>query len=264
MNQSSAESRSAIGRFITSLGEVGLLGRDFLYWAFVAPFKGKRISGQAFYEQMVRAGVRSLPIVALVLVFIGMILALQMAEILRRFGVTQYVGNVVGVAIIRELGPLLTALVMAGYLGTSVAAELGTMKVNEEIMALEISGISPIRFLVVPRMAAAMVMIPCVTFIGDLIGIFGGLLIAHFVLHIDARLFIIKSYESLQLKDIWTSLVKCEVFAIVIALIACHQGLKTSGGPEGVGKTTTAADVYAIIFIVIADCVLTAIFYFII
>ncbi|MDQ7780819.1 MAG: ABC transporter permease [Planctomycetota bacterium] len=236
---------------------------DTLRWMVVVPIRGKTKSRRdATFEQMVRVGVRSLPVVCLVLTFVGIILSLNMAEILRRFGVTEFLGNVVGVSIVKELGPLLTAVVMSGYIGAAMAAELGTMRVSEEIMALETSGINPIRFLVVPRLLATMVMLPCVTIVANIMGILGGMIIAVAVLKMDWLLYVARSYESLELSDVFTGLIKAEAFAVVICIIACRQGLTTSEGAEGVGKSTTASVVLSVVFIIVVDCILTALFYF--
>lgn len=245
------------------LGGFFYLLLDALYWMFVAPFRKKLKSRrQAVFEQMVRVGVRSLPIVCLVLTFVGIILALNMAGILKQFGVTDYLGNIVGVSVVKELGPLLTAIVMSGYIGAAMAAELGTMQVSEEIMALETSGINPVRFLVAPRLAATMIMLPCVTAIADVMGILGGMIVAVGVLKMDWLMYLSRSYESLILSDVFTGLIKAEAFAIVICVIACRQGLATSEGAEGVGKSTTASVVLSVVFIIIVDCILTAVFYF--
>ncbi|MBI3269620.1 MAG: ABC transporter permease [Planctomycetes bacterium] len=236
-----------------------------LFWATglsgrVRRRRGVRIHATA--EQGYRVGPTSLPISCLVLFFLGMILALQTAYILKKFGVTEYVSNLVSVAIIRELGPLITALVMSGFISGSIAAELGTMQVYEEIMALRTSAIHPNRFLVVPRLLATMIMLPCVTIFADLAGITGGWVIGTRILQLNSDLFISKCFEAVVAKDIYTGLVKSEAFALLLALIGCHQGLSTKGGAEGVGRATTNAVVLSILFVIVADCFFTFLFYF--
>lgn len=227
---------------------------------FVHRHRGVRLHATA--EQGVRVGVKSLPISCLVLFFLGMILALQTAYILKKFGVTEYVSNLVSVAIIRELGPLITALVMSGFIAGSIAAELGTMQVYEEIMALRTSAIHPNRFLVVPRLLATMIMLPCVTLFADLAGIIGGWVIGTKILQINSDLFIAKCWEAVVARDFYTGMTKTEAFAIILGIIGCHQGLATKGGAEGVGRATTNAVVLSILAVIVADCLFTFLFYY--
>lgn len=245
------------------IGGMGYLFLDSLYWGIVAPFKGFRFRRDATFEQMVRVGIRSLPITFLVLLFVGMILAFQMARVLKPLGFTDYVADVVGIAMTRELGPLLTAIVMSGYVGAAIAAELGTMKVSEEILALETSALSPVRFLVVPRLFGAMIMFVPLTVLADLIGIFGGYIISTQLLDMSPSLYINRTVVAVKNKDIITGLIKAEAFAIVVSLVACYEGMGVTGGAEGVGKSTTTSVVLAIVFIIVADCFFTALFYFI-
>ena len=250
---------------LSALAYLGGLLRLFgeaLTWSFVWPFRGKPIRRAATFQQMVRVGFRSVPIVGMVLFFVGVILALQMAYVLQKFGVTQYIASVVGVGIIRELGPLITAIVMTGFAGASIAAELGTMKVSEEILALETSALDPMRFLVVPRVLACMVMFLCLTILGDLIGIFGGFCVSVSFLDVDPYVYFHKTTEYLINKDIVSGLVKAEVFGIIVSLVACYEGLSVEGGAEGVGRATTMSVVLSIVFIILADCILTWLFYF--
>lgn len=248
---------------ISYVGGMGYLAWDTVFWTLVAPFKrNKSIKAGPVFVQMARVGFSSLGVVSVVLLFIGMVLALQMAYILTKFGVTEYVGAVVGVGMFRELGPLLTAVVMSGYVGASIAAEIGTMSVSEEIEALTAFAIHPVRYLVVPRVLAASIMIPCVTIIGTLVGVLGGMIIAASVLKITPTLYYQKAVDALVLKDLYTGLFKSWVFGILIALIACYEGMKVNSGAEGVGKATTSTVVLSIIMIIVSDCLVTAIFYF--
>lgn len=246
---------------IRKLGGMGYLSKDALRWALIGPWQGYRFRWQATFFQMVRVGVKSIPITALVLCVVGMILALQMAYVLKTFGVMEKVATVVGIATTRELGPLLTAILLSGYAGAAIAAELGTMKVSEEILALETSALNPIWFLVVPRVTATMVMIPALTAIANLIGILGGMLIGTTVLDMSPAFYWSRTVDALKNKDIITGLLKSEAFAIVISVIACYQGLNVEGGAEGVGKATTSTVVNCIVSIIIVDCLFTAVFY---
>ena len=235
---------------------------DILYWIFIGPFKGKTARRQSIFYQMVFVGLRSVLIVFFVTIFTGIVLAMQSAYQLEKMGATLYVASLVSISLCRELGPVLTALVIAGRVGSAIAAELGTMKVSEQIEALEIMAINPVRFLAVPRFVALFFMQPCLTVLGDLSGIAGGLLVGSGSLGINRDLYIQTTFKYLELKDIYTGLIKSLVFAMIIALIGCYQGLNTSGGAEGVGKATTRSVVVSFILIILADCVLTSIFYF--
>ena len=238
-----------------------MVGRTAL-WFWRGLLRRKRLRYEAHFYQMARVGVRSLPLVLVVLLFIGMILALQMAYVLDTLGFKEWVGAVVGVGVFRELGPLITAVVMSGFVGASIAAELGTMVVSEEVMALETTGLNSTWYLVMPRMVASMVMIPVATMIGNYTAVFGGWLIAVLLLDIPSAAYIDMVTSNLVLKDIWTGVVKSGVFGVVIASIACYEGLKVRGGAEGVGRATTQAVVLSIAGIITADCLLTALFYY--
>ena len=253
-------------RFLAALQYIGglwnLLLRAFEI-VFGAVFRKRKLRFKACLEQMVRVGFNSIPIVFLVLFFVGIILALQMAYVLKKFGVVEYIATVVGIGIIRELGPLITAIVMAGFAGASIAAELGTMRVSEEILALETSALNPIGFLVVPRLLAVMIMLLCVTILSNIVGILGGFVIGTAVLKINPHLYISKTIEYLVDKDLITGLIKAEVFAVIIGVTSCYEGLNVTGGAEGVGKATTRSVVLSIVFIIVADCILTTLFYYV-
>lgn len=251
--------------FLKYLGGLGYLAYDTLYFLVVAPFTTRKAKMRTapIYFQMARVGFSSLGVVCVVLLFIGMVLALQMAYILKKFGVTEYVGSVVGVGMFREMGPLLTGLVMSGYVGAAIAAELGTMAVSEEIEALNAGAIHPVRFLVVPRVLATSIMVPCVTMIGNFVGIFGGMVIAYLVLKISPALYFQKVTEPLVIKDILTGVFKSWVFANLIALIACYEGMRVDSGAEGVGRAATQSVVLSIVLIIFSDCLFTALFYFV-
>jgi phospholipid/cholesterol/gamma-HCH transport system permease protein len=211
---------------------------------------------------MVFAGVGSLIIALFVLFFTGIVIAMQSAYQLARFGANIYVAPMVGVSIVRELGPVLTALVVAGRVGAAITAELGTMKVTEQIEALETMALDPVRFLVVPRFLALVVMLPCLVIFADIIGILGGLLVGVFSLRLDPYRYMTFSFEFMAWKDFWTGLVKTLVFAMVISMVGCYMGLKTKGGAEGVGKATTMSVVTSFILIILFDSILTGLFYF--
>lgn len=235
---------------------------DTLYWLFIGPFRHKAAKRQSIFEQMLFVGVRSLLIVFFVALFTGIVIAMQTAPQLESLGAVIYVAGLVAVSITRELGPVLTGLVIAGRVGAAMSAELGTMKVTEQVEALESMALNPVRFLVVPRFLALVIMLPCLTILADAIGIFGGYLIGVFNLHINPGLYIDTTFRFLTAKDVMTGVAKSFVFGAIIALIGCHYGLNTTGGAEGVGKSTTTSIVTSFILIILADCVLTAVFFF--
>lgn len=255
-----------IGRFLIDTFKaaqgVGLLFCQILYWIFVGPLKKKAARTSTIFYQMSFAGLRSIIIVFFVTFFTGIVLAMQSAYQLEKMGAVIYVSSLVAISLCRELSPVLTALVVAGRVGSAIAAELGTMKVTEQIEALETMAINPIRFLAVPRFLALFFMLPCLTILGNLSGILGGFTVGVGSLQINPYLYMDVSYKYLELKDIYTGLIKSFVFAMIIALIACFEGLNTTKGAEGVGRATTRSVVISFILIILADCVLTAIFYF--
>lgn len=248
------------------LGEVARLAglvESSLYWTFAAPLAGRRgLRREAFVKQLIFMGNDSLPIIALVTASIGAVLALQAAYQLRQFGALIYTGSLVSVSMARELGPVVTAIVVAGRVGASITAQLGTMKVQEEIDALSTMGIPPISYLVVPRMLAIAIVVPCLTILGDAIGIFGGYLIGTLGLGINSSLYIQESFDPLVHKDVLTGLAKSLVFALLIGFISIHKGLGVEGGAEGVGRATTQSVVMSIVAIITSDCLLTAVFYY--
>lgn len=233
-----------------------------LYWIFIGPFIKKPFSWAATSHQMVFAGVQSLIIVFFVAFFTGIVLAMQSAYQLVQFGVKSLVAALVSVSMCRELGPVFAALVVAGRVGSAITAEISSMKVNEQIEALETMAINPVRFLVVPRLLALMIMLPCLTILADVVGMLGGFIIGFFSLKINAGMYINMTVRFLQLKDIYTGLSKAFVFGIIIAIVGCFEGLNAKGGAEGVGRSTTVSVVASFILIILADCILTGIFYF--
>ncbi len=252
------------------LGGMAMLSKQIGYWLVVGVPRGYRHNikpyklriGETFH-QMVRFGVNANPIVILILSCVGMILALQLATVLKMFGVTEYVGTVIGVAMPREFAPLLTAVILSGFAGASIAAELGTMKVGEEIMALETSALHPVPFLVVPRVLAVVVMAVGLTVVANIVGVLGGMLIAVGPLKLSAGEYMKKVIEAAEVKDLVTGLFKAGVFGYLISLIGSYQGLSVRGGSQGVGRATTAAVVHSMVFIIASDAFFTVLFYYV-
>ncbi|HEY6367389.1 MAG TPA: ABC transporter permease, partial [Candidatus Binatia bacterium] len=207
------------------------------------------------------AGVNALPIIILVSFLMGVIMAFQGAISLRRFGADIFVANLVGLAMLRELGPLMTAIILAGRSGSAFAAELGTMKVREEIDALKTMGLDPVRFLVVTRVIAAVVMTPLLTVFADLLGLIGGALVMR-----SFGVPLITFYHQVQYQVTYSSfvggLVKSFVFGILVAAIGCLRGLQTTTGASAVGESTTRAVVSGIVLIVITDGIFSVVFYY--
>ncbi len=249
--------------FLERLGEYGLLvfediGRfwrifgETLYWMFRPPFDGKE-----WLRQMVRVGVDSIPVVALTAMFTGMVLALQTYRGFERFSATGYVGSVVAISLTRELAPVLTALMVAGRVGSSMAAEIGSMRVTEQIDALHAMATEPVQYLIVPRVAAATLMLPPLVAVANGVGVVGGYLVAVHLLGANPVVYIDRTYQYLQLNDLFSGLFKAGVFGLILAVTGCAKGFYTTGGAEGVGRSTTSAVVMSSLVILLSDFFLT-------
>ena len=228
---------------------------------FVDPFRGRRIRYGRAVHQAMAVGVQAIPVVSLISFFVGLILALQAAYELRRLGALHLVAGTVALSMTRELGPLMTAVVVIGRSGSAFAAEIGTMKVNEEIDALETMALEPVHFLVAPKLVAMLLMMPCLTTWSDLTGIVGGgvfgVMSAGFSWHSYFR----ATIDAMVRRDIFIGLAKSIIFAVVITAVGCQEGFTTGLGSEQVGKSTTAAVVKSIFLVVVMDLVFTSVFY---
>lgn len=255
-----------IGRWgFETLGRVRFiqgLVRESLYWTFAAPLAGKGLRVGSTFDEMVKVGVSAVPIVALISFSIGLILAMQSAYQLQQFGATIFTANLVAVAQTRELGPLMTAIIVAGRSGSGIAAEIGSMKVGEEIDALRSMGFNPVKFLVVPKLLALLIMVPCLTILSDFIGIAGGFTMGVLNLDLGFVRYFNRTVQALVLKDIVTGLIKSGVFAVLIGITGCYMGFSVEGGAEGVGRRTTQSVVVSIFLIILADAFFTALFYY--
>jgi phospholipid/cholesterol/gamma-HCH transport system permease protein len=210
--------------------------------------------------QMDYIGVGSLPIVMLTGFFSGAVMALQMSHALAQYGQVGRTGQVVSITLVRELGPVLTALMVAGRNSSGIASELGSMKVTEQIDAMRALGTDPVQKLVTPRLTATMVMLPLLTVIADFVGIVGGWLIGLLFLNLPSRQYWTSAWRALELRDLSQGLLKPLVFAAIISLIGCYYGLRTTGGTQGVGRATTQAVVAATVLIFIVDLLITKAF----
>lgn len=246
-----------VGREVLSLAEtlgaVVQLLRKTLYWISHARWNMANVLQQA--EEI---GVRSFPVTSLTALFTGMVLALQTGFSFRKvFNEPLYVGTVVGVSLLKELGPVLTGVVVAGRVGAAIAAELGTMSVTEQVDALYTLGTDPVRYLVVPRFLACLIMVPLLTVYADVVGVMGGYLVAHHRLGIPSPTFW-DEINQLGNREVFHGLIKSVAFALIIVTTACFKGLRTTGGAEGVGRSTTDAVVIAMVLILVGDYFLSA------
>lgn len=240
-------------RFMEEVGRVIMLLIWTVIWILRPPYNFKNI-----FKQLEEVGLNSVPVVLITAVFTGMVLALQSYTGFRRFNAESLIGTVVALSMTRELGPVLTSLIVAGRIGSAMAAELGTMRVTEQIDALYSLATNPIKYLVVPRFLAGMIMLPILVIVADIVGIIGGYFVSVFVLNANSTIYINRTMDYLELNDIYSGLLKACVFGMIIALIGCYQGFYTEGGAEGVGKATTRSVVISSMLILISDYFLTA------
>ena len=225
-------------------------------WAFRPP-----VDFREWARQMVRVGVDSIPVVFLTSMFTGMVLALQTYIGFQRVHAEQFVASVVALAMLRELSPVLVGLMVTGRVGSSMAAEIGTMKVTEQIDALKALATNPVQYLFVPRVVAGTVMLPFLTVIGDALGILGGYLVAVKLMNVNPVQYQQNTYQFLQLNDVWSGLIKAAVFGLILTLTGCVRGYHTTGGAEGVGRATTNAVVSASLIILLTDFFLTKVLF---
>lgn len=243
------------------VGSLTTLAGRAAYFTFIAPFQGKPARIQRSVSQAMEAGVRALPILSLITFFIGLILALQAAYELRRFGAMSFVASAVALSMTRELGPLITAVIVIGRSGSAFAAEIGTMQVTEEIDALETMAIDPVGFLVAPKFVAMIVMLPCLTIWANFMGILGGSLFGVLKADFTFQRYILASLDALYLRDVLTGLIKSFMFGMTITAVGCQEGFNTGGGAEQVGRSTTKAVVVSIFLVILVDLVFTMLFF---
>lgn len=255
--------------FFESVGEAGLSGWKELQhyydtftdavFAFVDLFKGRFPPRNSVTEQSVAIGVNAFPIIGLLSLLLGLIMAFQSAYQLRQFGANIYVANLVVISMVREFGPMMTGIMLAGRSGSAIAAELATMKVQEEIDALRTMGINPARYLILPRMIAITIVTPALALMSDIIGVFGGFLIGTLYLDLSVDSYINQTLIAVTLGDVMNGLAKSVVFAWIIGTIACYSGINVRGGASGVGRATTRAVVSSIFMIIVADSIFTTV-----
>jgi len=204
------------------------------------------------FRQLYEVGNRSLAILTVMACFIGMVLALHSGFQLRRFNQEKQIG-LIGIAIIAEFGPVMAAFLLAGRIGSSYAAEIGTMNVYEEIDALKVMGVNPVAYLATPRLIACAVMFPVLVIYTDFVALLGGASIAKVYVNVEPSTFFRVFFSYMEMKEVWRSMIKCVIFGVIIAIIGCYFGFKTTGGAEGVGKSTTDSVVYALLAVLVSD-----------
>jgi len=252
--------RSTIGGLAYIGGLARLSGRA-AYFTLIGPFRGKELRwGRAFHQAMA-VGIEALPILSTITFFVGLILALQGAYELRKFGALQYIAGGVAVSMTRELGPLMTAIVVIGRSGSAFAAEIGTMKVTEEIDALTTMALNPVQFLVTPKFLAMILMLPCLTTWADFMGVMGGAVFGMTGATFTFGGYIQATLDALLRRDIITGLIKSVMFGAVITAVGCYEGFETGGGAEEVGRSTTSAVVMSIFLVIVVDLIFTSLFY---
>jgi phospholipid/cholesterol/gamma-HCH transport system permease protein len=212
------------------------------------------------FQQMDIIGVGSLPIVSMIGFFSGFVMAMQMSRALTTYGAQGQIGQIVSITLVRELGPVLTALLVAGRNSSGIASELGSMKVTEQIDAMRALGTDPIQKLVTPRLIATAFVLPLLTIIADFIGLFGGYLVSYYMLNLTTREYWSSAWRALEYNDLTQGLLKPFVFAVVIALVGCFYGIRTTGGTQGVGRSTTRAVVAASVWIFVLTSLITRVF----
>lgn len=248
--------------FARYFGGVTWLLYDTVNWMWRSiVLREVRFGWAALYSQMVRVGVRSIGVISLVALCIGVILALQMAPPLEDFGQTSRVANIIAIAVVRELGPLLSAIVLTGFAGASITAELGTMVVGEEIEALEAHALNPTRFLVMPRLMATTIAMLVLCAISEVVSLSSGYMVGVTLLDIPPGVYINNTIDQLDVADLLTGLWKAVVFGVILGAISCYNGLAVTGGAAGVGRATTNTVVHSIVSIIFTDLLFTAIFF---
>jgi phospholipid/cholesterol/gamma-HCH transport system permease protein len=210
-----------------------------------------------------KIGVESLPLIGIISAFIGMILIMETAYTLKKFGAEIYAGGIVSISMIRELGPVFVAFVLAGRVGASISAEIGSMKITEQIDALQMLAVDPVAYLVSPRVLAGMISLPSLFIISFFISILGGFLVGVFIVGIPSGMFLYQTFRFITFKDLFVGFIKSFIFAIVVLNVASHEGLRAQGGAVGVGKAATNAVVVSFFLIILVNLIITGIFYFI-
>lgn len=246
--------------FLQHITSVWALFLSAMYWGLIAPFQGRNRIRAQLMPMFYNVGVRSSPIVALISLLIGAILVIQTGDLLRQYGQAGLIPEMVALAIVREFGPVMTAIIVTARVGASFTAVLASMKINDEVMALETMAISPTGFLVAPRLIAMAIMVPSLTVLSYVIGMVGGAVAAGALFDIPAGTFAQSAIQALKLPDVLWGVVKGLVFSILICLICCYYGLTTTGGAMGLGRNTMVAVVTSLVAVIASNMILGIVF----
>ena len=247
----------SLRRFFENAGGMTHLLLDTLYWTFLAPFRRKTEHRRLTFPLMEAIGNKSFGIVALVAFLIGVILVIQTGYILERYGQVRQVSGLVAVTVTRELGPLMTAIVLVARVGAAFTAGLGTMQISDEVLALRTMSINPVGYLVAPRLIAILVMLPCLTIFADVVGMAGGCAMG-LTFGLDPYGYIDDSIKFLQMQDLISGVAKSVLFAVVICIVSCHMAFKVEGGPEGLARNTMLSVVTQLVLLIVVDGVVAA------
>ncbi len=245
---------------VTAVSQIGYacaLFFESLYWLLAGPRRRQPVSLSATAVEMMKIGVQAIPITAILSLSVGTMIAIQGIYTLRDFGAEARVVDAIAMSITREFGALITAFLVAGRSGSSITAQLGSMRISQEIDALQVMGINPVRYLVAPLLIAMLIMLPCLTVLADTMGIVGGGLFCGYQLHMDMHSYLQRALDVLNVSDITQGLLKSMVFAVLVTLVGVINGFAVTGGASGVGKATTHSVVAAISSIIIADMIFT-------
>lgn len=242
--------------FFASVGRIAEFMALAIYHVFAPPYFFKNL-----IKQMISIGYYSLPVVGMTTLFTGMVLALQSYTGFTRFNAESAIAGVVVLSITRELAPVLAGLMVAGRVGASIAAEIGTMRVTEQIDALSTLSVNPFKYLVAPRVLASTLMLPCLVLVGDIIGVFGGYIVSIYSLGFSPGSYLTQTWEVMQNMDVMSGLIKAAVFGLIVAMMGCYHGYNSGRGAQGVGAATTNAVVSASILILVFNYLLTQIFF---
>ncbi|MFT5387350.1 MAG: phospholipid/cholesterol/gamma-HCH transport system permease protein [Candidatus Omnitrophota bacterium] len=249
---------NSISKYITN----GILSLGEAFWFFIDIirhiFSGHIRVGEVL-KQMYQQGIQSVIIIGLTSLASGLVLALQSAVVLERFGAKEFIAPLVALSLVRELSPIFTALVFSGKAGARITAEIGTMNVNDQILATRTMGVDPIEFLIVPRFLGCLIVLPVLTIISEIIGIYGGYLIGVYEAHVPGTFYISQTIDSIRYVDFFSGFVKVFFFSVLIGWVCCYQGFVTGGGSLGVGRFTTKAVAFSYIFVIISNVLLTKI-----
>jgi len=238
--------------FFENTGGMYLLLRQTLYWTFLAPFREKTEHRRHAFPLMEAIGNKSFGIVALVAFLIGVILVIQTGYILERYGQVRQVSGLVAVTMTRELGPLMTAIVLVARVGAAFTAGIGTMQISDEVLALRTMSINPVGYLVAPRMIAILIMLPCLTIFANIVGMAGGCAMG-LTFGIDPWAYIADSTNFLQMQDLISGVAKSGLFAVVICIVSCYMAFRVEGGPEGLARNTMVSVVTQLVLLIVVD-----------